>query len=474
MAFFKVKKLNAGWLAVFLIMLGVSVAGLFVTPREGIFDMANDHIFANVAWMITATIFVLMMTPGLSFFYGGMVRAKNVISTMLQSFIVMGVVSVVWVIFGFSLAFGNDIWHVIGNPGDFFMFDNVGVTNVTDATNELSQIGIATTTIPLALFALFQMKFAIITPSLITGSFAERVHFAGYLLFMVLWTIVVYCPLAHCTWHPEGLFGMMHVHDYAGGIVVHAASGIAALAGAMFLGKRTEKSDSKPANVPFVLLGAALLWLGWFGFNGGSSLAADGIAISAFLNTNTAAATAMVVWVALDGLRGHKPSAMGAAIGAVVGLVAITPCAGWVSVGQSICIAFIITICCNMACSWKSYGKMLDDALDVFPTHGLGGIIGTVLTGVFAYDFFAKGDPEMVSRSTFFWNHILVLVMVFVYTFAVSYALYWITDKIIPMRVSKTNEQIGLDRSQHDEVYGGETGIAEDSLTTDDWYRNQD
>ena len=199
MAFLKVKKMNAGWLAVFLIMLGISVAGLFVTPREGIFDMANDHIFANVAWMITATIFVLMMTPGLSFFYGGMVRAKNVISTMLQSFIVMGVVSVVWVIFGFSLAFGNDIWHVIGNPGDFFMLDNVGVTNVTDATNELSQIGIATTTIPLALFALFQMKFAIITPSLITGSFAERVHFAGYLLFMVLWTIVVYCPLAHCT-----------------------------------------------------------------------------------------------------------------------------------------------------------------------------------------------------------------------------------------------------------------------------------
>lgn len=474
MTFLQVKKINFGWMIVFLLMLGISIAGLFISPREGLFDMENDHLFANVAWMITATIFVLMMTPGLSFFYGGMVRVKNVISTMLQSFIVMGVVSVIWVVFGFSLAFGNDIWHVIGNPADFFMFDNVGVTNVTDAENEISQIGIATTTIPLALFALFQMKFAIITPSLITGSFAERVHFAGYLLFMVLWTVLVYCPLAHCTWHPDGLFGMMHVHDYAGGIVVHAASGIAALAGALFLGKRTEKSESKPANVPFVLLGAALLWLGWFGFNGGSSLAADGIAISAFLNTNTAAATAMVVWIAMDGLRGHKPSAMGAAIGAVVGLVAITPCAGWVTVGQSVCIAFIITVCCNAACSWKSYGKMLDDALDVFPTHGLGGIIGTVLTGIFAYDFFAASDPEMISRVEFFRNHILVLLMVFIYTFAASYALYWITDKIIPMRVSKNSEEIGLDRSQHDEIYGGETGLAEDSLTTDDWYRNQE
>lgn len=470
----KVNKFNVGWMIVFILMLAISVAGLFIDFGENLFDMPGDHLYANVAWIITATIFVLMMTPGLSFFYGGMVRVKNVISTMLQSFIVMGVVSVIWVLFGFSLAFGNDIWHVIGNPLDFFMFRNVGVTNVTDPSSELSQIGLATTTIPLALFALFQMKFAIITPSLITGSFAERVHFAGYLLFMVLWTVIVYCPLAHCTWHPEGLFGMMHVHDYAGGIVVHAASGIAALAGALFLGKRSNGKDFKPANVPFVLLGAALLWLGWFGFNGGSSLAADGIAVSAFLNTNTAAATAMVVWVAMDGMRGHKPSAMGAAIGAVVGLVAITPCAGWVSVGDSVCISFIITVCCNMACAWKGYGNMLDDALDVFPTHGLGGIIGTILTGIFAYNFFAKDNPEMISRTSFFFNHILVLVIVFVYTFVMSYILYWVTDKITPMRVSNSSEEIGLDRSQHNEEYGVETGIAEDSITTDDWYRNQD
>ena len=349
------------------------------------------------------------------------------------------------------------------------MFKNVGVKNVTDPSNELSQIGLVTTTIPLALFALFQMKFAIITPSLITGAFAERVHFTGYLLFMVLWTIVVYCPLAHCTWHPEGLFGMLHVHDYAGGIVVHAASGIAALAGAMFLGKRRETKSSKPANVPFVLLGAALLWLGWFGFNGGSSLAADGIAVSAFLNTNTAAATAMVAWIALDALRGRKPSAMGAAIGAVVGLVAITPCAGWVTVGESIFIAFFITVCCNMAVCWKGYSRVLDDALDVFPTHGLGGIIGTVLTGIFAYDFFAAGDPDMISRSEFFMNHILVMAGVFVYTFAMSYGLYWLTNKIVPMRVSGWNEKVGLDSSQHGEEYGSEAAL---ELPSDsEWFR---
>lgn len=435
--------------------------GLRIDVQEEQFDMSGDHLWANVAWMITATIFVLMMTPGLSFFYGGMVRSKNVISTMLQSFIVMGFVSVIWVVFGFGLAFGDDVCHVIGNPSDFFMFRNVGVRNVTDPAGELSQIGIVTTTIPLALFALFQMKFAIITPSLITGAFAERVHFTGYLLFMVLWTILVYCPLAHCTWHPEGLFGMLHVHDFAGGIVVHAASGIAALAGAMFLGKRRTSGNesSKPANVPFVLLGAALLWLGWFGFNGGSSLAADGIAVSAFLNTNTAAATAMVAWIALDGLRGRKPSAMGAAIGAVVGLVAITPCAGWVTVGESIFIAFFITVCCNMAVCWKGYSRVLDDALDVFPTHGLGGIIGTVLTGIFAYDYFAAGDPEMISRGEFFMNHIIVLAGVFVYTFAVSYGLYWLTNKIVPMRVSGWNERVGLDSSQHGEEYGSEAAM---------------
>lgn len=474
------KRIKKRWVILFLLTLGFSVLGLFVSAREGQFDLPNDNIYANVAWMITATIFVLMMTPGLSFFYGGMVKAKNVISTMLQSFIVMGVVSVIWVVFGFGLAFGDDWLHIIGNPADFFMFDHVGVQNVSLGTSERevveqSAIGAATTTIPLALFALFQMKFAIITPSLITGSFAERVRFSGYLIFMILWVILVYCPLAHATWHPDGLLANWHVHDFAGGIVVHAAAGVAALAGAIFLGKRTDSQTSKPANVPFVLLGAALLWLGWFGFNGGSSLAADGIAVSAFLNTNTAAAVAMVTWVVFDALRGHKPSAMGAAIGAVVGLVAITPCAGWVTVGQSMFISFVVTICCNLAVTWKTRSHTFDDALDVFPTHGLGGILGSVFTGIFAYGYFAAEEGEgFISHNEFFWMHILALVVVCGYTFVMSYFLYWITNKMIPMRVSRRSEAIGLDRSQHDEEYGSEvaTELAEDSITDDQWFKS--
>ena len=300
-------KIKKRWFVLFCLTAIFSIAGLFTKGSAGDFNLSDKLTaadYANIAWMITATIFVLMMTPGLAFFYGGMVRAKNVISTMLQSFIVMGVVSVVWVVFGFSLAFGDDIGGVIGNPMQFFMMNNVGCANMVGTDG--SQIGLATGTIPLALFALFQMKFAIITPSLITGSFAERVKFSGYVIFMILWVIFVYCPLAHWTWHPEGFLGSMHVHDFAGGIVVHAASGVAALAGAIFLGPR-KTEEGKAANIPFVLLGAALLWLGWFGFNGGSSLAADGIAITAFLNTNTAAATAMVSWIFFDCVLGRRP-----------------------------------------------------------------------------------------------------------------------------------------------------------------------
>ena len=381
----KGREVKKRWIVLLFALAAISVLGLVVSPSEGLFEMTNESLWANMAWMITATIFVLMMTPGLSFFYGGMARAKNVISTMLQSFIVMGVVSVIWVVFGFGLAFGNDLWHVIGNPVDFFMFDNVGMANVTAseservAMEEVNEIGFATTTIPLALFALFQMKFAIITPSLITGSFAERVRFSGYLFFMIFWVILVYCPLAHCTWHPKGLFAMMHVHDFAGG--------------------------------------------------------------------------------------------MGAAIGAVVGLVAITPCAGWVTVGESIFIAFVTTLCCFLAVTWKNSRQTFVDALDVFPTHGLGGIIGTVFTGIFAYGYFAKDDPEIISHWQFLLNHILVIGIVFAYTFVMSYLLYWITDKMIPMRVSRRSEQIGLDRSQHGEVYSTEasTELAEE-ISDEKWF----
>ena len=434
------------WIILMTMMVIIAIGGLFA--GEPSFECAMSKIDgADVAWLITATILVLMMTPGLSFFYGGMVGARNVISTMLQSFIAMGLISVLWVAFGFSLAFGDDIGGVLGNPLTFLMFQNVGGDIYTTPTGHI----MGGATIPLALFALFQMKFAIITPSLITGSFAERVRFSGYLWFMLFFFVVIYCPLAHMTWHPDGLFLKWGVVDFAGGIVVHASSGIAALAGAIFLGRRRASTrNSEPANIPFVLLGAAMLWLGWFGFNAGSSLHADGQAVKAFLNTTTASGVAMMTWIFFDCLKGRKPSAMGAAIGCVVGLVAITPSAGYVTVGQSIFISFVITLICNTAVYWGSKTSV-DDALDVFPTHGTGGIFGTVLTGIFIQEGLIAGTWE---GFVVFLYHLLALAVVIVYTFIMSYFGYWLIDHFIPMRVSEKSEHIGLDISQHDEHYG--------------------
>ncbi len=435
------QKFKRKWLIFMLLTTVLCISGAMMpdSPELWMPDAAVDT--ADVAWMITATIFVLMMTPGLSFFYGGMVGKKNVISTILQSFMAMGLISVVWVVVGFSLSFGDDIGGIIGNPFTFMMFRGVGAQ-----THPL-----LAPTIPLALYALFQMKFAIITPSLITGSFAERVKFSAYLVFMVLFCLFIYCPLAHCTWHPEGLFRQWGVVDFAGGIVVHASSGVAALAGAIFLGRRVRREHSDaPANIPYVVLGAAMLWLGWFGFNAGSSLHADAIAVKAFLNTNTACATAMLTWIFFDTVMGRKASAMGASVGAVVGLVAITPSAGYVSVGQSFFIAFITTIICNCACHWSDHSRRLDDALDVFPTHGTGGIVGTVLTGIFIQEGLLSGSWE---GFVVFLYHLLAIVIVFAYTFAMSMFLYWIVNKMIPMRVSRESERIGLDVSQHGETY---------------------
>ena len=299
--------------------------------------------------MLTASALVLLMTPGLSFFYGGMVGFKNVVSTMLQSVIALGVISLVWVSVGFGLAFGEDVGGLglIGNPLTYWMFS--GVTGDTAALGSGSEIKL---TIPLLVFSMFQLKFAIITPALITGSFAERVRFSSYLLFMILFSIVIYCPLAHATWHPDGIFFKWGVKDFAGGTVVHMSAGWAALAGAMILGRRKAHQDGHehvPANIPFVLLGTGMLWFGWFGFNAGSSLKANGDAAIAFATTNTASAAAMLGWIFFDWLRGKKPSALGACIGAVVGLVAITPSAGFVTIAQSITIGLAASVISNLA-----------------------------------------------------------------------------------------------------------------------------
>lgn len=391
----------------------------------------------DTTWMLVASAFVLLMTPGLAFFYGGMVAKPNVISTMLQSFVALGVVSVVWVLIGFSLSFGESIGGVIGNPLTYMNFRNVGL----DPNPAFAS------TIPFLLFALFQLKFAIITPALITGSFAERVRFRSYILFIVLFSIFIYAPLAHMTWHPDGLLRNLGVLDFAGGTVVHMSAGFAALAGAVFLGKR-KKVSHNPANVPYIILGTGLLWFGWFGFNAGSALGANADAVIAFANTNIASAVAMLTWIFFERFQGKKMSAIGACIGAIVGLVAITPAAGFVNIGQSMFIGFTAAIISNYAIRLKNK-TVLDDTLDVFPSHGVGGIVGMILTAVFA-----KQVGLIYGETETFLYHMLTLIAVAIFTFFGSLALYWLVDKILPIRVREEQELKGLDLSQHGESVG--------------------
>jgi Amt family ammonium transporter len=420
------KKLN--FIILFVLVL------FSLSAAEGYTELSSSIDAGDTAWMLVSSAFVLLMTPGLSFFYGGMVNKKNIISTMLQSFIALGVISVLWVIVGFSLAFGESFGGIIGNPMTYFAFHNVG----TEANPNYAG------TIPFLLFALFQLKFAIITPALITGSFAGRVRFRSYILFMVLFSIFIYSPLAHMTWHPDGLLRKWGVLDFAGGTVVHMSAGFAALAGAVFLGKRRE-TFHEPANVPYVILGTGLLWFGWFGFNAGSALGASADAVIAFANTNIASATAMITWVFYERMLGRKMSAVGACIGAVVGLVAITPAAGFVNIGQSMFIGFFAALVSNWAIYLKDKTG-IDDTLDVFPSHGIGGIIGMLLTGVFASDV-----GLIYGEWITFMYHLLTLAIVTVFCFGGSYLLYMIVDRIIPIRVRVDQEAVGLDLSQHGE-----------------------
>lgn len=397
-------------------------------------ELKNSIDTGDTAWMLVASAFVLLMTPGLSFFYGGMIDKKNVISTMLQSFVALGVISVLWVVIGFSLAFGESIGGIIGNPLTYLNFNDVGL----DPNPEFSE------TIPFLLFALFQLKFAIITPALITGSFAGRVRFRSYIFFMVLFSIFIYCPLAHMTWHPEGIFRNWGVLDFAGGTVVHMSAGFAALAGTLYLGKRKMEGEEH-ANVPFIILGTGLLWFGWFGFNSGSALGANEDAVAAFSNTNLASATAMVTWIFYERMHGRKMSAVGACIGAVVGLVAITPAAGFVTIGQAIFIGFISSLISNWAIR-KMRKSELDDTLDVFPSHGIGGISGMILTGVFA----SKVGLVNGVYETFFY-HLLALMICAVFCFFGSLLLFKVVDVILKIRVRPDQEIRGLDISQHGE-----------------------
>jgi ammonium transporter, Amt family len=431
--------------APFVILVALSLMALFV-PAVTNFDIGK-YSGADIAWMLVATALVFLMTPGLAFFYGGMVHRKNVISTMIKSLIAAGAVSVLWVVVGYSLCFGQD-WHgLIGNPMSHFMFKGVAS----------GQPWSLMPTVPLTLFALFQLMFAIITPGLVVGAVAERIRFTSYVLFIVLFALLVYAPLAHWSWHPEGMLAKMGALDFAGGTVVHISAGCAALAGAMVLKQRRSHilhKEIPPANIPYVLIGTGLLWFGWFGFNAGSAGASNSLAVSAFATTNTAAAAAGLSWMFFDVMKGKKPSVLGFCIGAVVGLVAITPAAGFVAIPQSIFIGVIAAIISNTAVYYRSKTK-LDDTLDVFPCHGLGGIVGMLMTGIFATKTVnpAGADGWFYGNFSFFWIQIKALLIVVPYSFLVSFGIFKFINFILPLRVSQADEEEGLDASQHAEKY---------------------
>ena len=395
----------------------------------------------SVAWMIVATALVLFMTPGLAFFYGGLVRGKNVISTIMYSFISMGVVSIVWLLWGYSLAFGTaadeaatGINNLIGN------FDFIGFRDVSATEGD---------GIPDMLFATFQMMFAIITPALITGAFAERFKFSTYLIFLVLWITFVYVPICHWVWAGDGWILGIGAADFAGGTVVHINAGVAAIAAAYLVGKRRNvERGVEPHNVPFVVLGAAILWIGWFGFNAGSGLAADGVAVNAFLVTNMAAAVAAVTWGIISYVQTGRMSAVGVASGAVAGLVAITPAAGSVGPMGSLAVGLGAGVFCYIAVQFRHRFKF-DDALEVFAVHGVGGIWGAIATAIFAVGGVGLIDGD----ANLLWANFRAVVATIGWSLIVTAIILLALDKIpgLGLRAETSEEDTGLDLTMHGE-----------------------
>ena len=437
--------------APFLLLIIVAIAALFVPQLPSYVGDASTYSPADIAWILVATALVFIMTPGLAFFYGGMVHRKNIISTMIKSIVSAGLVTIIWVTIGYSLSFGESINGIIGNPMTHLFFK--GVANGAPVLQ-----GGVPLTIPLLLFALYQLMFAIITPGLVVGAVAERIKFTSYILFIVLFILLVYAPLAHWSWHPNGFLLKMGALDFAGGTVVHISAGCAALAGAIVLKSRRAKLEQQeipPANIPYVLIGTGLLWFGWFGFNAGSALGANSLAVNAFATTNTAAAAAGLAWMFFDVMRGKKPSVLGFCIGAVVGLVAVTPAAGFVGVPQSIFIGVVGAVISNVLSHAFKLSRV-DDTLDVFPCHGIGGMVGMLLTGVFASKAVnpAGNDGLFYGNPTFFLTQLKAMIIVVTYSFTVSFGIFKFIAFVLPLRVSEEEEELGLDATQHDEKYG--------------------
>lgn len=395
--------------------------------------------------MMIATAFVFFMTPGLAFFYGGLVRRKNVLNTMLSSFFIMGLASLMWVLVGYSLSFSGNCGGVIGNLKSFCMA-NVGW-----------EPGAYADGIPALLFAAFQMMFAIITPALITGSVAGRMRFKALFAFIALWLLIVYFPMAHMVWGKGGLLGeVLGSVDFAGGNVVHISSGVSGLVLSLMLGKRRgyEKTAYRTHNIPFVLLGASILWFGWFGFNAGSALGANGLAVHAFMTTNTSAASAMLSWMAIDMIRDGKPTVIGACTGAVLGLVAITPGAGFVPLWSAIIIGIVVSPICYFMMSVVKKRFGYDDALDAFGCHGVGGIWGGIATGIFAQKSIngvARWDGLIYGDYRLFLAQVISIVATIAVAIVGTLICASIVKLFTPLRVTEYDERMGLDESQHGE-----------------------
>jgi ammonium transporter, Amt family len=395
----------------------------------------------NTGFMLLCSSLVMLMTPGLAFFYGGLVGRKNVLAIMIQSFVSMGWTTVIWYAFGYSLCFSGDVGGIIGNLDMAFLR---GVDLATPSP--------INDTIPLIVFVAYQMMFAIITPALITGAFANRVTFKAYMLFLTAWLVFVYFPFVHMIWG-GGFLQKWGVLDFAGGIVVHNIAGMAALASVIYVGKRKVK-DRGPHSIPLVALGTGLLWFGWYGFNAGSEFRVDAVTASAFLNTDIAASFAAITWLTVEWMFSRKPKFLGLLTGAVAGLATITPAAGFVSPTTAVIIGIIAGIVCFFAVALKNKFA-LDDALDVWGVHGVGGLLGIILLGVFAslaYNPTAGTDGLLAGNTTFFMKQLAAGLLSSVWAFFFTYAMLWIIDRITPVRVEEAHEGIGLDEALHGET----------------------
>jgi ammonium transporter, Amt family len=403
----------------------------------------------DTAWLLASAALVMLMTPGLAFFYGGMVRSKNVLSTIMMSFMTLGLIGVLWVLYGYSLAFGNDVGGIIGG------LNFVGLHDVGQAPS-----AVYSTTTPHLAFMIYQAMFAIITVALITGAVVERMKFSAILLFAVIWFTVVYCPVAHWVWGSGGWLAKMGALDFAGGTVVHITAGVSALSLAMVLGPRKGYQNgvsSSPGNVPFIVIGAGLLWFGWFGFNAGSALTAGGLASNAFVATNTAAAMAALTWMGLSWFY-HRPTLSGMASGAVAGLVAVTPAAGFINPLMGIPIGIGVSVICFYVMRIRARTKT-DDSLDVFACHGMGGTWGALATGIFASVAVNSAGANGLIHGNWLLvgKQLLAIAVVWAFAFGMTWLIGKLLDKLIGLRVGPTEESVGLDISQHGEsAYGNQ------------------